>query len=158
MGRAATTLFHLFFFFLNAFSAQLFWFNGLCFTEALKAASGSHKDDVPQMRPTYERRWLTRLFPQLGKQPLIQLKSNTRPLNCLTKISMWLAIHQSGIRLVRCERNYNHTSLRKISYNQEESGMGPGPTPHPVVSQQASIVHCSIRLLFPYFWADGACM
>lgn len=72
-------------------------------------------------------------------------------LNRLTKISMWLAIHKSWIRLVRCARNYNHTSLRKIPHKREESGIGPRANAASMVSPTG--IHCAsapFRYFLPY--------
>lgn len=146
MRRAATrhfpVLLFVFFLFIFFFKMQSFHscsdlmtvVSGSWFTENVIAASGTQTDDVPKTSPE------VRL--QLGKQRLIQLKSDSRPLSRLTKISM-----RSWIRRVRCALNYNHTLLRKISHKQEESQMGSEPAPRPVVSKQAFIVHCSILQL-----------
>lgn len=92
------------------------------------------------LSPTKGADWLA-CFPNWVKQPWIQLKSNTRPLNCLTKISMWLAI-DSGIRQARCAWNYKpHFPQEDSSQARREWHWAPGqgsvhgfPNRHPLCS------------------------
>lgn len=124
------------------------------FTEALIVASGSHTDDVPKTSRTYERRWLTQLFCQLGTQPLIQMKkNNNRSLNNFTKNSNVASnahiLNQASVMCVELQQHFT---------KEGRSGTGPEPEQGPMVSKEPFIVLCSILLLLPNIWANGVRM
>lgn len=125
------------------------------FTEALKAVSGSHTHDVPKMSPTYKRHWLTRLFPQLGETAIDSIKEQHQTfesldtnLNVAGDSQVWNRASEMCMEL--------QPHFTKEDFLQQ-SGIGPRANTASMVSQQAFIVHRSVRLLFPDFWANGAC-
>lgn len=128
-------------FFLNVVSAQLPWFNGHRFRvwckPALMATPGSCTDDNPQTSPTYERRWRAQCFSDWSK-PRQNFESLDENLT-------WLAIRGTRACVTRTE------------FQPQQSGMGLEPRQGPPVSNEASIVHCSILLLFPNIWTNWVC-
>lgn len=157
-----------------AFSAQLLWFNSCFFSQlSYNCLDGSISsfNTLWSCSPKCKKCWcklghfphikaLTDSALSLNEEIAIDCnKEQERPLSRLqkkkrSKIWMWLVIHRSVIRLVRCGRNYNHTLL-KISYKWGERRMGPEPTQSLMVAQQTFIVHCSICLLYPCLYVES---
>lgn len=71
--------------------------------------------------------------------------NHNRSVNLLTKI--WHGWQFMGLKLVWRARNYNHS---KVEWALGQSRV-------PLVSNEASIVHCSILMLFPNIRTSRAC-